>query len=86
MSRPMDDDLEKILEQVRANTWAAEERARERIREWFEQHDRPFARTKQSRRSEIWMLVIALLCWGISFRSHNALTQVLSTIHSTLGV
>jgi hypothetical protein len=83
----MDDHREKILEQMQANTYAAEERARERIREWFEQRDRPFARTKRSRRiSETWMLVIAVLCAGISFRSHTATMQAISSIHSALGV
>jgi hypothetical protein len=86
MSKPMDENLEKILEQMRANTWAAEERARERIREWFEQYDRPFVRTKQSRRNETWMLVVAVLCSGLLFRSHTAAMQALSIIHSHLGV
>lgn len=82
----MDDNLKEIFERMQANTNVAEEGARERIREWFEQHDRPFARTKRSWRSETWMLVIAVLCSGILFRNHTAVMQALSSIHSALGV
>ena len=79
-------DHNKVIERMRANTDAAEERARERIRLWFEQHDRPFATTNRSRRSETWILVIVVLCAGILFRSHTAAMQALSSIHSALGV
>ncbi len=76
----------EVIEEMRIRTVAAEERARERIRVWFEQNDHPFARTKQLRRGEIWMLVIAVLCAGILFRSHASVMHALSSIHSALGV
>ena len=80
----MDDN--KIIERMRDRGQAVEQMARERIRVWLAQNDRPFARTKRSRRSETWMLVIAVLCAGLLFRSHTAVMHALSIVHSHLGV
>ncbi len=75
----------KVVEKMRARRAAAEERARERIVRWFEEHDRPFAISQRSHHLGIWMLVATVLCAGVSFAAHTAAMQSLSSIHSVLG-
>jgi hypothetical protein len=76
----------KEVERMNANPNKAQEMARERIRLWFEQHERPFAISKRSSHSETWIMLIAVLCAGALFRNQVAVMQALSSIHSALGV
>jgi hypothetical protein len=63
-----------------------EERARERMRLWFEQHDHAFAISKRSHHSKAWVLVVGMVCAGALLGNHMPVTETLANIHSVLGV
>ena len=71
---------------MQAKIDVAEERARERIRIWFAERDRPFVISKRPRHGIAWMLLITVLFTGTLLGNHAPVIQALSSIHSVFGV